>query len=39
VGKEEVEDNYRRAAKGKGSRRGGSYKGRNIGQGGPRCPI
>jgi len=31
VGEEEVEDNRRRAARGKGSRRGGSYKGRDMG--------
>jgi len=39
VGEEEAEDNYRRATRGKGSYRGGSYKGRNMGRGGPRCPI
>jgi hypothetical protein len=46
VGEEEVEDDRRRAAKEKGSRRGsrscrgGSYKGgRDMGRGGPRRPI
>jgi len=31
VGEKEAEDNHRRAARGKGSRRGGSYKGRDMG--------
>jgi len=39
AGKEEAENNRKRATRGKGSRRGGSYKERDIGQGGPRRPI